>query len=142
MQCSLNNLYLIYLFLSNSSNKGFAYCEIDAVNINISYIKDNSYKNLSTKGLFKTYNVLFCPSIYIFNIISLFLEKGVKAEWTKVSSKSNINVFLTFSLGLLIFVLKLEKEELYLKKEIFSFLFSLKELFIDGAISRLIYFLT
>ena len=70
----------MHFFLSNKSNKGFAYSEIEAVNIIISKKGDNSFKNSSTKGLLSTYNNLSSPSKLIVNVKSLLLEKGAKAE--------------------------------------------------------------
>ena len=63
----------------------------------ISYIFDISFKNSSTYGLFKTCTKWLPFSTKIFNRRSAENEKGLNDEWTKVSSKSNINVFLLFS---------------------------------------------
>ena len=87
--------------MSNISNKGEAYFGIDAVNITISKYLDAFIKNSFAKGLTNTYILYNTPSKSTSNIISFF-SKGVKLEWTKVSSKSNIRVFLfsnSFSLG-------------------------------------------
>lgn len=50
--------------------------------------------NSSAPGLFSTCIMWIFLSNSTFSKISLLCEKGLKAEWTRVSSRSKIKVFL------------------------------------------------
>ena len=94
VQCSLKRRKGQYPFLSMISRRGSAYLERLAVKITISYLEDIFSRNSFTPGRTRTWMSCISFSSSILIITSEGHSKGKKPEWTKVSSRSRINVFL------------------------------------------------